>query len=225
MKELLVETPPKYDALTPHNRSASNTCLVIYAVLMTTLLIISVAAGVGLYVVRVSPSAVDVDSLLSHVEEFSVDGQTISQRVQLDAECEVEVLRYDDSGAILVLDFKRGLTALFAPSAGECYLVGGIGRRFPSPFTQHDVEEATEDVEMTTLYYQKSSSYPVMEHSVLPPHLTTQCQQLPVFWMEAALADNSESRVKRSNSKLCLAALAGCVDTICSDCRISCFIA
>jgi hypothetical protein len=204
MKELLVETPPKYDALTPHNRSASNTCLVIYAVLMTTLLIISVAAGVGLYVVRVSLSAVDVDSLPSHVEEFSVDGQTISQRVQLDAEREAEVLRYDDSGAILVLDFKRGLSALFAPSVGECYLVGGIDRRLPSPFTQHDDDDATDDDTDSTSYYEKSSSYPVMDHSVLPPHLSTECQDLPVYWMEAASTGNPESRLKRSPGRFCI---------------------
>ncbi|ELT93940.1 hypothetical protein CAPTEDRAFT_185237 [Capitella teleta] len=196
MEQNLVEIlPPKYVAHTDRKWTG----LIVYAVVMTMVLIATVATGVVLFVRHVD-TTVDIDSLSSKVEHFRVNGADVRQRVQLDVEREAEIVRYDDIGAILVLDYRRGLTALYAKSSEECYLVGGIDRHLPSPFhgqvEKNDLEEASEvGAEVT---YRKSTTYPVMDHSVLPPHLTSKCEDKPVFWMEAFPAEGADARLKRS---------------------------
>jgi hypothetical protein len=147
------------------------------------------------------------------VEKYSYNGLNITQRIQLDSLRETEVLRYDDSGVVLVFDFPRvrgrydfhftitikhsqALTAAYVPELNECFLRGAIDQGIASPF--HVEKTAMAPPKAT---HQRSVRYPVMDHSVLPPHLSELCRHKSVSWVERTSAIAGEHLCLR---KLCV---------------------
>jgi hypothetical protein len=200
--------PPVYSASGDKPTKKSTVVLSAYSAAVTALLLAAIIFGGLMYHAKEKEcNSLDNTTDSSRVEvktkDFEEDGEKIKEEVELDYTKEIEVIKLTKNdgrtnNGIVVVDYRRSLTAMYLPEDDKCFLIGGVDHNIKSPFGEDDGAVMDDDDTDTPL--REAEGYPpVKDITVLPEYIRSYCEGKEIRWLERTSKEEMESaRQKRS---------------------------
>lgn len=201
--------PPVYSASGDKPSKKSTVILSAYSAAVTALLLAAIIFGVLMYQAKEkecdsSSTSTDSSRVEYKTKDFEEDGEKVKEEVELDYTKEIEVIKLTKNegktnNGIVVIDYRRSLTAMYLPEDDKCFLVGGVDHNLKSPFGEDDGAEMEDDEENADTILREAEGYPaVKDLTVLPEYIRSYCEGKEIRWLERTNKEEMESaRQKR----------------------------
>jgi len=192
-------------------------------VAVTTALMVTVVVGAlyyhrsidGLLAAAQRPQSADRPILLS-APVVPQSAAAVNNVVVIDMEGDMGT-----SGSQAVIDYSKGLTAVYDASKKMCYLASGI---------HTDIANSKLPSVFPTSKYSVDQSYSISDKSLVPAPLQRTCASIPLHWLEQVVRDAVHSVKKRATisvavcETICISALTriACQTTFISLCPTLC---